>query len=397
MAESTIQNNEQMKWYHFSYKTIGFILCSIIVLLITGHLLTYHYVNKQKEDSVRIITNILDNAAKEKTLIPDIIIIGKKDSSGILLDSTLKKDLLNFLINKYAETKSKANKVFDIKPYLLSSDIKDEDKIIKHIEFLSEIVKNAVEDSKRNIDTEISKINTWVTIWIGIIGFIGIFLPIVINIKSFDALRDAQNDASQAKVDSEIAKEKSNDAMLLLDKHKEQLGGIEENMRKVGEFEKSIEDQEKRIKEIGETATNAENKSNTTERSLSLLISLFKLKSFNYSFLVHQKKPLEILIKYFEEIQITLTNESGNFNHPFVLDALRQMASGLYQLSTYQFVSRENMTLFNNLSEFISTKLEAGLTEDSFKEILKKFSDLITTLKTPSPPSLVTPNSRAHP
>jgi hypothetical protein len=381
MSETTIQNNEQMKWYHFSYKTIGFILCSIIILLIAGHLLTYHYINKQKENSVQIITNILNNAAKEKALIPDIIIVGKKDSSGILLDSTLKKDLLNFLINKYAETKSKTNKIFDIKPYLSSSDIKDEDKIIKHIEFLSETVKNAVEDSKRNIDTEISKINTWVTIWIGIIGFIGIFLPIVINIKSFDALRDAQNDASQAKVDSEIAKEKSSGAMSLLDKHKEQLGELEENMRKVGEFEKSIEGQEKRIEEIGETATNAENKSNNTERSLSLLISLFRLKNFNYSFLVHQKKPVEILINYFEKISSTLETESKNFNHPFVFDSLKELAFGLSELSLYSFIKKGNMILFNNLAEFITTKLEAGLTEDSFKEILKKFNDLITTLK----------------
>jgi hypothetical protein len=381
MSETAIQNIEPKKHYHFSYKAIAIILSIVIFLLIGGHLLTYHYINKEKEDRVRIINNILTNASKEKALIPDIILIGRKDSTTSFSDSALKKELLNFLTNKYAEGNLKANKIFDIKPYLDTSEIKNEAKIIKHIEFLSETVKNAIEDSKRNIDTEISKINTWVTIWIGIIGFIGIFLPIVINIKSFDALRDVQNDARQAKVDSENAEKKSTDAMLLLDKHKEQLEGLDGNIKKVGEFEKTIEEQKKRIKEIDETATNAETSSTKTERSLSLLLSLFKLKNFNYSFLVHQKKPLEILIKYFEKIQATLSKESESFNHPFVLDALRQLADGLSELSFYSFITRQNMTLFNNLAEFISTKLEAGLTKDSFKEILKEFNDLINTLK----------------
>jgi hypothetical protein len=381
MSETAIQNIEPKKHYHFSYKAIAIILSIVIFLLIGGHLLTYHYINKEKEDRVRIINNILTNASKEKALIPDIILIGRKDSTTSFSDSALKKELLNFLTNKYAEGNLKANKIFDIKPYLDTSEIKNEAKIIKHIEFLSETVKNAIEDSKRNIDTEISKINTWVTIWIGIIGFIGIFLPIVINIKSFDALRDVQNDARQAKVESENAEKKSTDAMLLLDKHKEQLEGLDGNIKKVGEFEKTIEEQKKRIKEIDETATNAETSSTKTERSLSLLLSLFKLKNFNYSFLVHQKKPLEILIKYFEKIQATLSKESESFNHPFVLDALRQLADGLSELSFYSFITRQNMTLFNNLAEFISTKLEAGLTKDSFKEILKEFNDLINTLK----------------
>jgi hypothetical protein len=381
MSERTIQNIEPKKHYHFSYKAIAIILSVIIFLLIGGHLLTYHYINKEKEDRVQIINNILTNASKEKALIPDIILIGRKDSTASFLDSALKKELLNFLTNKYAEGNPKANKVFDIKPYLSSSDIKDEDKIIKHIQFLSETVKNAVEESKRNIDTEISKVNTWVTIWIGIIGFIGIFLPIVINIKSFDALRDVQNDARQATVDSEIAKEKSTDAMSLLDKHKEQLEGLDENIKKVGEFEKTIEDHKKRIEVVDKTATDAEQKSANTEKSLSLLISLYKLKKIDYSFLLRHKKPLAVLINYFEEIKITLVNESGNFNHPFVLDALRELASGLDLLSTYNFISKNNMTLFNKLSEFIYTKLEAGLTEESFNEILKEFNDLITILK----------------
>jgi hypothetical protein len=384
MPETTIQIDKLQKWYQCHYRVIGATLCGILLLLILGHLITYRLINKQSLDSTKIISKILTNASTEKSMIPDIILIEKKDSTASFSDSILKEELINFLTNKYAKGNPNENKVFDIKPYLDTSEIKNEAKIIKHIEFLSETVKNAVEDSKRNIDTEISKINTWVTIWIGIIGFIGIFLPIVINIKSFDALRDVQNDAKRAKVDSKIAKEKSTYAMSLLDKHKEQLEGLDGNIKKVGEFEKTIVDQKKRIKDVDTTATNAELKSTNTEKSLSLLISMFKLKSFNYSFLVHQKKPLEILIRYFEGINVTLGNESENFNHPFVLDALRQLAEGLYLLSTYHFVSMENMTLFINLSEFISVKLEAGLTEDSFKEILEKFNDLITTLKPPS-------------
>lgn len=374
MPESINQNIEPKKYYHFSFKAIATILSIIIFLLIGGHLLTYHYINKEKEDRVQIINNILSNVSKEKALIPDIILIGKKDSTASFLDSVLKKELINFLTNKYAEGNPNANKVFDIKPYLSSSDIKDEDKIIKHIEFLSETVKNAVEDSKRNIDTEISKINTWVTIWIGIIGFIGIFLPIVINIKSFDELKEIQKDAAEAKRDSGTA-------MGLLDKHKDQLEGLEGKMSKVDKLEERIGEISDTAATADKNATNAEQKSTNTEKLLYTLNMVFKLKDIDGAFLMYNKEPLKVLIKYFEEIHKELSDTSIDFKHPFVFDALRQLALRLYVLAPYAFVSKENMTLFNNLSEFISAKLEAGLTEDSFKEILKEFNDLITTLK----------------
>lgn len=374
MSEPATQNLEKNKWYHCNYRVIGVSLCVILFILIAGNTYIYYLVNKKEKDSTKVISDILTNAAKEKSLIPDIIIVNKKDSSSTKLDSSLRKNLIGFLSKKYSSGNTDSNSTFDIKPYLASTDIKDEDKIIKHIEFLSSTIKEAVEDSKRNIDTEISKINTWVTIWIGIIGFLGIFFPLIINLKSLDELKSIKAKSKEAKKNADDAKEK-------LDKYKSHLDTLPENMGKVEGFEKQIEEQGKRIEKIDELAANAEKKSSNTEKLLNSLNMVFKLKDIDGTYLMYNKEPLKTLIKYFEEIHKELSDPSVDFKHPFAFDALRQLALRLYVLSPYSFISKENMILFNTLSEYITVRLEAGLTQESFNEILIEFGKLITALK----------------
>lgn len=374
MTEPATQNLEKKKWYHCNYRVIGVSLCVILFILIAGNTYIYYLVNKKDKDSTKVISDILMNAAKEKSLIPDIIIVNKKDSSSVKLDSSLQKYLIDFLSKKYSSSNADSNNTFDIKPYLSSTDIKDEDKIVKHIEFLSGIIKEAVEDSKRNIDTEISKVNTWVTIWIGIIGFLGIFFPLIINLKSLDELKSIKAKSKEAKKNAEDAKEK-------LDKYKVHLDSLPENMGKVAGFEKTIKEQGERIEAIDKLATDAETKSTNTEKLLYALNMVFKLKDIDGTFLMYNKEPLKVLIKYFEEIHKELSDSSVDYKHQFAFDALRQLALRLYVLSPYSFISKENMTLFTTLSEYITVRLEAGLTQESFNEILVEFGKLITSLK----------------
>ena len=374
MTEPATQNLEKTKWYHCNYRVIGVSLCVILFILIAGNTYIYYLVNEKEKDSTKVISDILMNAAKEKSLIPDIIVVTKKDSSSVKLDSSFKKDLIAFLSNKYSSANVDTNCTFNIKPYLDSADIRDEDKIVKHIEFLSNTVKEAVEDSKRNIDTEISKINTWVTIWIGVIGFLGIFFPILLNLKSLDELKSIKAKSKEAKKNADNAKE-------TLDKYKGHLDTLPENMGKVAGFEKTINEQGERIRVIDKLATNAETKSTNTEKLLYALNMVFKLKDIDGTFLMYNKEPLNVLVKYFEEIHKELSDPSVDYKHQFVFDALRQLALRLYVLSPYSFISKENMTLFNTLSEYITVRLEAGLTQESFNEILVEFDKLITALK----------------
>lgn len=374
MTEPATQNIEKKKWYQCNYRVIGVSLCAILFILIAGNTYIYYLVNKKDKDSTKVISAILMNAAKEKSLIPDIIIVNKKDSSSIKLDSSLKSHLIDFLSKKYSSSSGDSNSIFDIKPYLSSRDIKEEDKIVKHIEFLSSTIKESVEDSKRNIDTEIAKINTWVTIWIGIIGFLGIFFPLIINLKSLDELKSIKTKSKEAKKNANDAKDK-------LDQYKAHLDSLPENMRKVEGFEKAIEDQGVRMEVIDKLATDAEAKSANTERLLYTLNMVFKLKDIDGTFLMYNKEPLKVLVKYFEEIHKELSDSSVDYKHQFAFDALRQLALRLYILAPYYFISKENMTMFNTLSEYITVRLEASLTQESFNEILLEFDKLITALK----------------
>jgi hypothetical protein len=381
MQEKAEQNSEPKKWYQCHYRIIGVALCIMLLLLMIGNYMIYSLIDKEKINSTEIISSILTASSKEKSLIPDIIILSRSDSSRVKLDSTLKKDLIKFLTNKYTSNNSDSEKVFDIKPYLSSTDIKDEDKIARHIEFLVSTVKMAVEESKHNIDTEISKINTWVVIWIGTIGFLGIFFPLMINLKSLDELKNIKFKAKAAKKIADGAKN-------TLDSYKTQLESLPTLETKVNGFDEKIQLQETRIgalntqyATIETAATNAETKSTNTEKLLYTLNMVFKLKDIDGVFLMYNKEPLKTLVKYFEEIHKELSEKSIDFKHPFIFDALRQLALRLYILAPYPFVLKEIQPKFYILSELISKKLETGITEDSFKEILNKFNSLIDSLK----------------
>ena len=119
MPDQIVQKIEKKKWYHCNYRVIGVALCVILFILISGNSYIYYLINKKEINSTEIISNILTNAAKEKSLIPDIIIINKKDSSAAKLDSSLKKSLIEFLSKKYASDSPSSNKVFDIKPFYI--------------------------------------------------------------------------------------------------------------------------------------------------------------------------------------------------------------------------------------------------------------------------------------
>jgi hypothetical protein len=74
-----------------------------------------------------------------------------------------------------------------------------------HIVFLTNQVDKAVTQTKDEINKEIDRINTWVSIWIGVLGFLGVFIPIVINYKASEDIKEIKSDANAAHIKADAA------------------------------------------------------------------------------------------------------------------------------------------------------------------------------------------------
>lgn len=338
---STIIQKKE-KWYRCHYKILGISLIVILLLLIFGHVVTYNLINNQKEKSENIITQILINASKEKPLIPDIIVVENNNRKNQkIYNDSLKNAIVEYIANKYSK-KSDSNQIFNLSPYILNSEIKNEDKIIKHIEFLNSTITKAIEDSKNQIDTEISKINTWISIWIGIIGFLGIFFPLIINIKSLDELKELQNTL--------LSSRSATDEMV------------------------------QKVKQQGRILKKLEIKTIDIENIVKTIKLLSKLKDIDDKFLIYNKRPAEFLGRILEELKLELNELNFDENINIIKDFLHQLSYRLYTLSTYSFVKKRIMDEMILISNKVITALDV-LDKDTYHDLLDDLHILIKALK----------------
>lgn len=334
---------KRSKWFKCQNRVIAISFIAILLMLVIGHLVTYNIINNQKHNNEELISQILINASKEKALIPDLIFIEPKDSvlNKKELNDSLKIAILEFIAKKYTQN-ADVNNTFNISPYILNSEIKNEEKIIKHIEFLNSTVTKAVEDSKNQVDTEISKINTWISIWIGIIGFLGIFFPLIINIKSLDELKDLKDNLVSSK--SEIDRIDS----------------------KIITHELTI--------------TSLNSKTKNIENIVTAIKLISKLKDIDDKFLIYNKEPGKFIAITLEELKKELDSIQFIENSSVIKDVLHQLSYRLYSLSTYTFVKKATMEEMLRISEDIVSALE-HLSQENYNNIMQKIFNLTKMLK----------------
>ena len=77
-----------------------------------------------------------------------------------------------------------------------------------------------IDKAKEEIGRDIDRLNMWVSIWIGVIGFLGIFVPIIINV-------DTTKNAEFAKEKSELALSNATEAITKINDAKPKIDKIE--------------------------------------------------------------------------------------------------------------------------------------------------------------------------
>lgn len=358
-------------------------IISIIITIFVGYKVVNSYEKERDEVALKTISNILNREAKARPLLPDVLVINVSTNCKKSISDSIKKEVSSFLIEKYTK-KNDINSEIEIRPYVsflekssnkpITSEQVEELK--KHIEFLVKTCETAVEDSKRNIDTEISKINTWVSIWIGVFGLLGIFIPIVVNLKSFDALKDIESKVNAA--EKKIADHKDEiDA----------IAGIKSDVaqarQEISIINSSLPHLTTQAQTANDNSIQAITVSQTNQRMLVALESINKLSKLENIVLYGGANRNQLLHSLFTSILRSFRTITENFDEDFYRDLLSEFCDRLSELSRATIVgNRLNTAAISDFSVFINGKLTSDnpLTNNDHDEIIANFETMLNTI-----------------
>jgi hypothetical protein len=347
--------------------------------------------DKRFEKIQNSISEILKDEAQVHSLLPDILIINiPKNEQNLIIDS-LQKYLSLALADRYLSNTKNIIQKEGLQPYLTFLDNpKNLQKISltkqqltelkKHIEFLVSTVDNAIESSKANIDTEFNKINTWVTIWVGVIGFLGIFLPIVINFRSFSTLQKLEKDSREANKNATHAKG-------IIEKYKNDLHCIpgikktaEDAQAEVTKLQGNISKAEEQISRALSTSEKAISLNELQNKLLVALNTLGKLKEVDNIYSTYGDNAIESVKNNFISVYNVLALCKENGEHELIIAIIQEIGTRTRLLSSNKFINRDRTDLFNKLALSISNKLQQPWTKTSFEEFLSEFDIFIKSI-----------------
>ncbi|GEM_PF-3773200 len=269
-------------------------------------------------------------------------------------------------------------------------------------------------------------------------GLLGVFVPIAINFRAFEQLKeiknkadDAKTNAEAAKSNSEIASANSNNALTnsnnaltnsnnALSNSSQALTNstaalmnsdiakikADEFSKKAIEFEKKIVDFESVKNEVTQLSSDIENvkyrvanastaadsalssadqaveKSRHLEKLLLTLNSIVKLKDLDINTLRVYKdsEKIDVIKNILSHIHVGLTACDDHFDHTLIKDCLKQLAYRIHFISLFDFLGKQRMGLMTNFVVEANNILANPLTADSFQQFLNKLDNLLQNL-----------------
>lgn len=344
--------------YFFKIISIPALLLVIIILLIRNDK-ENHLKAKQEKEISKIINNTIEEYSKKNLLLPKLVFINTDSLTDKQFKDTLKKQVVDLLTRQYLKDDTAQFSNIALQPFFIntaSQNIKDKkfsftqemyDNLIKHLEFLTKQVDVEVTRTKEEVDRDINRLNTWVTLWVALIGFLGIFFPLFINYEIKSVADKALSNANQA------------------------LDGAKNISAKMDEAEIKVKN----------AISLAEKTEHKTEKLLLATNAVGSLRNMDEHTLKVISDPKKALFINLESIHKELADCNDQFfNHKIIRDCLRQLAVKLHLLSlndTFQ----EYMEAMNNMSVHISESLKVEMTKERFEALLSKLNDLIVLLK----------------
>lgn len=355
--------------------------------------------DRQQKEVSAVIHNVVQEQAKKNLLLPQIVFINADSSKKKELNEKLIEQISAALTKKYSANDTTKFNDIELKPYFVLPSAKNKNgsynlteaqlnELSQHLDFLTKQVDLAVNSSKDEIANDINRLNTWMTLWIGIIGFLGIFIPIIINIDTSKSAEKATEKSETASTKAEEAITKIDNAQTKIDK----IDGIETRIQtvegKIGGIETKADAAESKstaadtkASEAAGKAKDALEQSVKTESVLSAINAIGNLKDIDINTLQYITKPMSVIIKTLRSIHSGLTNCIDQTDHPVVKDCLRQLGVRLQILTFFKFMKHDNTEMINNFSGVVSDKLNNNYSKQNFEAILTELKTLADNLQ----------------
>ena len=348
-------------------------------------------ISRQQQQISQTIINTVNEQAKLDLLMPDVVFINIGDSTHKKqLNDTLAKQIATVLTQKYIGNEKIDPSEIDLQPFFVFPDSSDNngnytltkvqlEKLKNHIQFLTIQIDKAVIETKDEINREINMINTWVTLWIGVLAIFGTIIPLFYNYKNNEDLKRIKTDASAAQTKADEAHTMAKEIKTEIDKVKDVPADLVKLKNSFGGFEDDVKKAKKDSGEAIVNAISAIEKSNKVEKLVLALNDISKIKDIDASFLLYNKEPLAALKLLLVDVHSSLININNDlYSHPMVRDIFRQLALRVHLISFTYFVSPANFDLLNQFALDVSKIITQPLTEVTYNQILI----LLNTLNT---------------
>lgn len=387
----SIQANTSQKAFARIIKKIGYIalFCFFVfVIWKLGNVWIERVVNSQQEQVSQTIIKTINEQANKNLLLPEIVFINTDSIAKEKLTESFKKEIAVVLTQKYLTNEEVDPKEVSFQPFYVypeSADRSGNYKLTKtqledlknHIVYLTTQVDKAVTETKNEINKEIDRINTWVSIWIGVLSIFGTIIPLFYNYKNNEDLKQIKEDAGEAK-------DKSEKAHLLIDKHSEDLSKVKDISKDLAAvkidfdgFKSEVQTAKASSTKALGVANNANLKAIKVEKLISTLNDVSKIKDLDASFLLYNDRPFETLKSYLTEIHSNLSNCSDLCNDPIIKDVLRQLSLRIHLLSISGFI--KNPRIFELLNQFaldLSNRIGQPFTVETYNEAIALLNTL---------------------
>src|SRR5690606_16809805 len=227
------------------------------------------------------------------------------------------------------------------------------------------------------------RLNMWVSIWIGVIGFLGIFIPIILNIDVSKRVSEAKEEAGKAKAESEKAKSDSEKASNEANEALKKINGAQTQIDKIEGIEETVKDAVSKSNTAHEKAETAIKDTVEVKRNLSVILAINRLKEFSPQTLIQLDKE-NVLPYYIGMLKAILRELQGNAEHfdsELMKNWLGQVAINNQNISLYRFINPEQTRLLNEYAELITNALD-NYDRQRFDQIVTGLENLITNLST---------------
>lgn len=377
-----------------TYLKVATWLILLFALLGTIIYWQYHvsYLNKKQEKDVStVIQSVVREQSQRDLLLPKIVFINVDSVNRNALSDSLSAKVVQILTKKYlADDFNVTSTDFDLKPFYVLPGKADkkgnyvltENQLADlrgYLEFLGKKVESEVDKSKEEISRDIDRLNLWVSIWIGVIGFLGIFIPIIINV-------DTSKSAELATIKSDEAFDKSEKAIGLIESKKESIAKIEGIETRVGKAEKDIGAVMGQVGEVGRLALEARDNATTAKTksdALHLVYNIDRLNNLEPENIKYVKR--ESWVSLFRETLLLIKQslEECKVQHDgqIVKESLSKLVIRLTRISFQKFLQIENTESISNYLLFVTDTVTNNYNQETFHQVVVGLETLANNLK----------------